>query len=176
MRETDYLKDSDNLIRDLQRIPTFSAFSKNELDNLLRMSKIRKYKKDEMIIKEGSKEAWIYFLVKGEVRVEKEDMELSVMDKRGDIFGEMGVLQGGPRTASVYAVTPTVCLATNAKKIKDLSRMDRIAFGYILYRSFAETLAERLSKTNEELVNERERISLGTIVNPLVKKLKTTLT
>jgi hypothetical protein len=37
---------------------------------------------------------------------------------------------------------------------------DRLAFGYILYRVFAETLAERLRLTTQELMRERNRFHL----------------
>jgi hypothetical protein len=59
-------------------------------------------------------------------------------------------------SASVYALDETVCLATDASYIDRLSDNDRVAFCYILYRIFAEILADRLRLRSEELIKEKE--------------------
>ena len=98
----------------------------------------------------------IYFLVSGKIRVVKHDEELSVLRRTGEVFGEMGIIDGSPRSASVYAVDETVCLATDASYVDRLSGHDKIAFSYILYRIFSEILANRLRLTSEELIKVKE--------------------
>lgn len=68
----------------------------------------------------------------------------------------MSITDGSPRSASVYAIDKTVCLATDASYIDRLSGNDRAAFYYILYRIFAEILAECLRLTSKELIKEKE--------------------
>ena len=71
-----------------------------------------------------------------------------------------GAIDGAARSASVMASENTVCLATDTRQIQRLTGDDRLAFGYILYRVFAETLAERLRLTTQELMRERKRFHL----------------
>jgi len=159
MIESDYLKDSNEIIHKLRQIPTLEPFDKKSLQGALQLSKIRKYEPEELILKEGLYDCWIYFLVSGRVRVIKQGEELSVLKRIGDVFGEMGVIDSSPRSASVYAIDETVCLATDASYVDRLSGSDKMAFCYILYRVFAESLASRLRLTNDELIKVKEELT-----------------
>ena len=156
MIESDYLKGNISFLKKLREIPTLGTFSEEELKGLLELSRIRKYEPGELILEEGFFDAWIYFLVSGKVKIVKHGEDLSILQRTGDIFGEMSIIDGSPRSASVYAVDETVCLATDASYIDRLSDNDRVAFCYILYRIFSEILADRLRLTTEELIKEKE--------------------
>ena len=156
MIESDYLKGNISFLEKLREIPTLSNFSEEELKGLLELSRIRKYEPGELILEEGFFDSWIYFLVSGKVKIVKHGEDVSTLQRVGDIFGEMSIIDGSPRSASVYAVDKTVCLATDASYIDRLSENDRIAFCYVLYRIFSEILADRLRLTTEELVKEKE--------------------
>jgi CRP/FNR family cyclic AMP-dependent transcriptional regulator len=156
MIESDYLKGNISFVEKLREIPTLSTFSEEELKGLLELSRIRKYEPGELILEEGFFDAWIYFLVSGKVKIVKHGEDVSILQRVGDIFGEMSIIDGSPRSASVYAADKTVCLATDASYIDRLSDNDRIAFCYILYRIFSEILADRLRLTTEKLIKEKE--------------------
>ena len=70
--------------------------------------KKREYVAGDMIIQEGAPSDYVYEISSGEVEVLKElegqTVTLGVM-KTGDFFGEMGVLDGQLRSASVRAKT-----------------------------------------------------------------------
>ena len=152
MIESDFLKENVQLLDSLKKIPTLRPFSNKELSGLLRMSKLRKYDAGEQIIEEGRIDTWIYFLVQGKVRIVKDGRELAVLKRRGEIFGEMGVIDGSARSASVFAVGKSVCLATDTNRIGQLTDDAKLAFCYVLYRILAEVLAARLRLTNEQLL------------------------
>ena len=138
MIESDYLKDNHEIIHKLRQIPTLKPFDEKGLQGALQLSKIRKYEPGELILKEGVYDCWIYFLVSGRVRVTKQGEELCILKRTGDVFGEMGVIDASPRSASIYAIDETVCLATDASYVDRLSGNDRIAFCYILFRVFSD--------------------------------------
>lgn len=160
MIESEYLEENDKLLKSLKNIPSLEQFKENELRILLHKSKIRKYRKGERIIKEGNTGAWIYILVYGKVDIIKNGRIITTTDRRGELIGEIGAIDGAARSASVMAVENTVCLATDIRQIQRMTGDDRLAFGYILYRVFAETLAERLRITTHELMQERNRFHL----------------
>ena len=156
MRESDYLKADSDLMRKLKTIPTLIPFKEEDLEVLVLHSKLRTYEEEEIIFEEGSYDSWLFFIISGKVRVVKRGKELAVMERLGDIFGEMGIIDGSARSASVYAVEQTVCLAANASDVDNLSGSDRVTFGYILYRLFSQILADRLRSANEELIKKTE--------------------
>ena len=156
MIESDYLRDNINYVERLKKMPSLSEFSEKDLKGILELSKIRKYEPGEMILKEGGFDCWVYFLISGKIKVVKHDESLSILHRTGDVFGEMGIIDGSPRSASIYAIDETVCLATDSSYIDRLSGNEKIAFSCILYRIFSEILANRLRLTSEELIKVRE--------------------
>ena len=115
------------------------------------------YDEGEVIFNEDSMEDGLFIIISGSVETSK-----TVQGRRfvietlqpGDIFGEMGIIEDSVRSASVYAVEETVCLAANAMDVDRLSGTDKFAFGYVLYRLFSQCLANRLRSTSEKLIEE----------------------
>jgi CRP-like cAMP-binding protein len=159
MIESGYLKQNPEMLRTLKKIPTFAPFDDTELQRLLSMSKVRKYRKGEMIVQEGVFESWLYFIMSGRVRIEKGGRELLVLGAKGDVFGEMAFIDGSARSASVFALEDTICMATDTFYAKELTGQDKIAFNYVIYRLVAEILAVRLRATSDELVRGRSKVS-----------------
>jgi CRP-like cAMP-binding protein len=157
MQETDFLKGNQRVLSDIKKFEIFEPFQDDELHHLMAMSKIRKYNPGEKIFEQGSADTWLYFLVYGQVRLMKDNQSVILLQRRGDIFGEMGAIECAPRSASAVAVGETVCLATDIYYIEQLTGTDKLAFGYVIYRVFAEVLAERLRTTTEELLEFRGR-------------------
>jgi len=156
MIESEYLSDDNRLVEKLGRMPTLSDFQTEQLRVMLKLSKIRKYEPGELIIEEGKYDNWVYFLVSGKVRVVKHGMEINILNQTGDIFGEMAILDSTARSASIYAIDETVCLATDSSYMDRLSETDKIAFTCVLYHVFAELLSNRLRAMDEELVKAKE--------------------
>jgi CRP/FNR family transcriptional regulator, cyclic AMP receptor protein len=162
MLESKYLKDNIENIQKLLGIPALRNFETKSLQKLLRLSKIREYEDGELIIAEGDLDPWLYFLLSGKIRVTKEGLAINTIDKKGEIFGEMRIVDSMKRSASVNAVGKTICLAvdTSAKnRISDQDPTDeKLDFLLLLYRIFAEYMSVRLRLTNEELITAKKKI------------------
>jgi CRP-like cAMP-binding protein len=157
MQETDFLKGNQRVLKDIQKFEIFEPFQDDELQHLMSMSKIRKYNAGERIFEQGSSDTWLYFVVYGKVRLMKDEKPVALLQRRGDIFGEMGALECAPRSATAVAVGETVCLATDIYYIEQLTGTDKLAFGYVIFRVFAGVLAERLRATTEQLMEFKGR-------------------
>jgi len=162
MLESRYLKDNIDNIEKLLGIPALRNFETKSLQKLLRLSRIREYEDGEVIIQEGGLDPWLYFLLSGKIRITKEDMEINVIDKKGEIFGEMRVIDFMKRSASVVAVGKTLCLAVDTSAKNRISAQDptdeKLDFLLLLYRIFAEYMSIRLRVTNEELITAKKKI------------------
>ncbi len=152
MQETDFLRGNQRVLSDIKKFEIFEPFQDDELHHLMSMSKIRKYGAKETIFEQGSADTWLYFLVYGKVRLMKDNKPVALLQRRGDIFGEMGAMTCAPRSASAVTMEETVCLATDIYYIEQLTGTDKLAFGYVIYRVFADVLAERLRITTDELI------------------------
>jgi CRP-like cAMP-binding protein len=87
----------------------------------------------------------------------KDNKPVIQLQRRGDVFGEMGAIECAPRSASAVAFGETVCLATDIYYIEQLTGNDKLAFGYVIYRVFSGILADRLRTTTEELLELKGR-------------------
>jgi CRP-like cAMP-binding protein len=98
----------------LARAPIFSGLKRATLKSLGRASKIRRFAPGELLVQEGEEAAAFFVLCSGQAEVVKglgEDRQLVLGNlKEGDFFGEMALLDGFPRSASVRAVGECECL------------------------------------------------------------------
>jgi len=160
MKETTYLEENERLMEFLKKVPIFEVFDQEALHSLIQISKLKMYDNGECIMEEGVADTWLYFLVQGKVRITKGGQDVVVLKRRGDIFGEMGVISLAPRSASAYASGSTICLSTDFHRMDDFDRDDKVMVGYVLYRIFSEILVSRLKQTTEELMKLKGKAGL----------------
>ena len=82
----------------------------------------------------------------------KKNKEVSILQRKGDVFGEMRFIDSSPRSASVYADADVACIAVDTEYVDKLTGNDKLALGYIMYRVFSEILADRLRSLTKELI------------------------
>lgn len=152
MRETEYLKENKKALDLLRRIDRFQAFSDADLDAFLAVGKLKEYDAGETIIKKGDVDHWVFFLISGEVKIVKGEQTFAILKRSGELFGEMGVIDGSPRSASVWALSKTLILGLDCADLTAERKEHASVFQYTIFRLFAESLADRLRVTNEEVL------------------------
>ncbi len=106
-------------IEQLRKVPLFSGLSKKELELLARLLKEQKHPAGSTIVEDGQGGLGLYIIKEGAASVRKKGRTLARLGP-GDFFGEIAVLDGGPRTASVVADRDTVSLALVSWEAKPL--------------------------------------------------------
>jgi CRP/FNR family transcriptional regulator, cyclic AMP receptor protein len=103
-------------------VDLFSQLTRKDLTRLARAVVVRNYKKGETIVKEGEQAVAFFIIANGRVEVVQatgsKTQRLAELHA-GDCFGEMALLDGGPRSATARALEDTQCLV--------LSRWDFVA-------------------------------------------------
>ena len=159
MTDTGFILDNQETIQYLKKIPALECFNERDLETFMRFSEVRTYKENELTIKENSLDDRVFYLITGKAKVMKNGRELIILRRTGDVFGEIGVVTGIARSTSVYASGPTTCLVLRTAQIDNLDESNRLTFKYVLYRGFAEILANRLKKTTEELMTAKAELA-----------------
>ncbi len=149
-------RDDGQILETLRRMPTLKGLSESDFNGILPLSKIRKFRRDDEVIREGQLDNWIFFIMSGRFAILKNGETIGVLKEYGDIFGEMCIIDGSPRSASIKALEDSVCLAMDASYSDNLEGQAKIYFQCILYRLFSQILVERLRKMNEDLVKTRD--------------------
>ncbi len=152
------LKDSVDFLEKIKTMPALESFNEDDLKELLRVSKIVRYKPNELIADESSYDGWIYYLISGKVRIAKDGNEMAVLQHTGDVFGEVGGMGSGALSVSVTAQDESTCLKIDLSSVDGLPNENRYVFRYVIYRGFAEVLAKRLRITTEKFLAAKKEL------------------
>lgn len=152
------IKDSVDIIEKIKTMPALESFDEKDLKELLRISKIVRYEPGELIVDEAGYDGWIYYLISGRVRIAKAGHDLAVLQRTGDVFGEVGGLGSGALSVSVYAMDVTTCLKIDISTVDGLPNENRYVFRYVIFRGFSEVLAKRLRLTTEKYLAAKEEL------------------
>jgi pyruvate,water dikinase len=92
----------------LQRTQLFADMDRRQVEQITRLLKERRFAKGETVIMEGTGGAAFFIIDLGEVAVSSKGVELARLGP-GEHFGEIALIDGGPRSATVTATTDLVC-------------------------------------------------------------------
>jgi type IV pilus assembly protein PilB len=134
----------------LQKIDLFSALSYDECEAIEKKLKRREFPPNQLIVKEGGPGDSMFFITAGLVEVRKKDpntgIEFLLTElKAGACFGEMSLLTGKPRSATVRTMEPTMCNVLENRDFEELILQNpKVAM------ELSRVLAERLEESNEQ--------------------------
>ncbi|OQY32955.1 MAG: hypothetical protein B6241_09355 [Spirochaetaceae bacterium 4572_59] len=149
------LLDVETIIPILNSISILGGLDEKELYILFRHLKITKYKKDEIIFRQGTTANYIYIVKKGRVRlfVEENHTVLELIEfSVGNCFGETSLIGIQPQSASVIAVEDTELMVLSGKDLYEFYKTDPELFSKIIMNIARET-CRRLSQTDNILLH-----------------------
>ncbi|MEJ2201510.1 MAG: cyclic nucleotide-binding domain-containing protein [Desulfuromonadaceae bacterium] len=140
----------------LEKIPWLADLSWQELETLSRYFLASRVAKGAMIFREGDLESYLGLIAEGRVQVVKMDdhqqaKTLSIIGP-GKVFGEMMLIDGEPRSATIVAAEATTLLIFSRENLDTLIEdFPRLA-AKLLWKLCA-LLSQRLRRTSGQLVD-----------------------
>ena len=123
--------DPDDTARALSRVPLFAGCSEDEIRDIAQIAHLLRFEDGAVIVPEGEEGLGFYLVMSGEASVVRDGVELNRLGA-GDFFGEIALIEGTLRTASVVAVGTAVCIGILRADFKPLLiRQPRIALRII---------------------------------------------
>lgn len=129
----------------LASIPLFSACSKRDLQQIARVADELRVPAGTELTTEGSVGREAFVIIDGGCEVERAGLRLAVLGT-GDHFGEMALLDGGPRTATVTATTDSRLLVLSKPAFNGV--LDEVP---TLAHKLLISLARRLRSSEQSL-------------------------
>ena len=118
-------------------------------------------KSGRMVLKEGSREIYLGILIEGSVAVLKEgvDGKQKVLSNlsAGETFGEISLIDGEPRSASILAIQDSVLFVLPQKRFERL-QVEVPKLGMWLVMKLARQVSCRLRRTSGTLVEVLETL------------------
>ncbi len=109
--------------RALRLVPWLASLSRHRLHVLARASVIGEFRDGETIVKDGTSGSDLYVILDGRVNVQQHGRTVARM-AAGEMFGEISLLDPGPRTADVIADGPTRCLHLAGRDFQEALESD----------------------------------------------------
>jgi CRP-like cAMP-binding protein len=125
---------------------------------ILKICRPRSFSDREVVFEYGHKSAEMHILLSGTLAVNASDgtriAELSPITS----VGEMGVITGEPRTATVVAFKRASVFELSKIKLEVLLKKYP-DIGFVIYRNIIGLLSERLDNTNKDLISCQQELA-----------------
>lgn len=117
----------------LRTFPMFHGLTDEKLQGVSRCAVMRRVARGATVVSAGDRTDYVYFVLTGTLKVLVSDEDgrevILTLIGQGDLFGEMGVIDEEPRSATVMALTPA-----------DLIMISKADFRHILEEHFEVSL------------------------------------
>jgi serine/threonine protein phosphatase PrpC len=131
----------------------FQHLTHDELMKVLRCVYDEEFAARTPVVRQGERGDDLYFVAEGVVDVYVNDVLVTSISVGGH-FGELALISGEARSATVVARTPTRLLRMSREDFYDLSERDQSVAVKILW-AFLQTLGERVKSLSQQVVTRR---------------------
>jgi len=138
---------STDRVKLLSQVPIFQGLSKRELSAIAQSAKEVTHRAGSVLAREGDAGVGFFLITDGAARVTVGGRPRGRLGP-GEFFGEISLLDQGPRTATVTADTPVATLGITAWVFKRLIETNPSIASKML-----KVMAERLRQSSKELTH-----------------------
>lgn len=140
----------------LSNIPLFATMGPDQLKNIAERTETLEYPPDTYICREGEWGDSLYVIMSGAVSLVKDGIELGTFRRQGDCVGEMTLIDGQPRSASLRTTTDVRLLQLKSASFESLLAAYPESCREIM-KVLSERLREGLNVQIEAIRNEAAR-------------------
>lgn len=139
----------------LHGLPLFAEFTEPELEGALDLVDKVQYPAGECIVKQDEKGDCMFVLIEGKARVvhrrDGKEIELAIL-KHGDFFGELALVDSGPRSADVEALTDCALLRIEHGALRAIAGVyPNAAFKLLI--AVGRAMVIRMRKGNQKYID-----------------------
>lgn len=146
-------------IRLLQSMAAFGGLSEDTLGYLLGLSRLVQHRKGEYFYREGDPARSMYVLESGTVAMYKRwqgrDHRIHTLE-RGDSFGQVALIDLGPRNTSTLALTSSAAIELTQQHLHEIYRKYPDQY-LVLYMNMARDVCRRLRAADQRAFELRMR-------------------
>jgi len=153
----------------LRKVPLFADLPEEDLERLCRMAEQVRYRAGQVVFEEGAKGDRAYVIEEGRIEIVKSsagrEVLLAVRD-RGEVIGELALLEESPRMASARAQTDALLVAIQKEQLDALVRTSPSAANAMFH-----TVLARWRATESMLRQTEKMAQLGTLTAGVAHEL-----
>jgi len=124
----------------VQRVHLFAGLDRQEIEQITSLLKERRFAAGETVIREGSAGAALFIIESGLAEVSVRGTRVASLGP-GEYFGEIALIDEGPRAATVTATTELVCQGLTLWEFRPLVQQNGV-IGWKLLQSLVRALRQ----------------------------------
>jgi CRP/FNR family cyclic AMP-dependent transcriptional regulator len=148
-------------VHELARVPLFERLSRSELEKLEKLTSRKRFPSGTAVFFQDDPSDSLYVVLSGSAKVFRtsEDGRDRIMTtlRAGDAFGELAMIEGQPRSATVQTLEETELLSLTRKDFERFAS-EHPDFLYKLLQS----MCERVRKINEDVLDLSSMVGSNT--------------
>lgn len=113
----------DERVERLRAIPLFTGCNEKQLRFIATRVEEMDFKAGKVLCEQGKSGGEFFIVLSGEAEVQRDGKVINTM-RPFDHFGEIALLDNGPRTATVVAKTALRCLVLSPRQFQDVLHQD----------------------------------------------------
>lgn len=137
----------------VEKIPFFQGLLPHQARQLLKIGQVKKFLKSQTLCHDGDSSTAMYILLSGELAVKEDNTELARL-KPVDIVGEMGVVTGFPRCATIEVIEESTVMVIGRIEFEALLKTDAKMSSKI-YKNMLDSLCRKLRENNVQLLRSK---------------------
>lgn len=138
------------VITTLLQYPFFQNFGPELLAQLAEVAVYRVVGRGDHLLTQGQLNSNLYILLEGRLSVLVDGARVATLEKAGDLIGEMSVISHRPCSATILADTDVELYLLRADELKNKRGPHEDKIQLLLYRIYAQVLADKLELTNQK--------------------------
>jgi small-conductance mechanosensitive channel/CRP-like cAMP-binding protein len=164
---------SDQIVSHLAAVDFLAVLAPEQIEVLAQDATIQKFLPGERVVRQGEAGQELYIILEGtaEVRVQQDGRSMTVATlQKGQFFGEMSLLTGEPRSATVVAATPLRVVVVGKQGLSRVTQED----GRVIDR-IGEVVARRQLATaaaKEQLAREGATVAVANQTRSLTERIR----
>lgn len=157
-----------DIVELVRAVPIFSDLDDQQIKKISEIGIHRKYQKNGIIFLEEEEGAALFIIISGKVKVVRTDDEgreviLSILGP-GDFFGEMSILDGLPRSATVVSLDSSELFMIHRRDFYHLlEKAPQVAIALL------RELTARLRKSDEQIKSLSLKDAIGRVANVIIQ-------
>jgi CRP/FNR family cyclic AMP-dependent transcriptional regulator len=163
------MSNADDTVHLLAATEVFGDLEQPELEAVAQVAVPRHWERGEVIFREGDVGDTCYLLRSGAVVLTREHQDGRIVAlaelRAGMLFGELAMFRGDTRSATAEVIEPATAVALLARDVQRLIRRHPD-----LALKLLASLAERVSRTNERLLQQSFQTVAGRVAGALLSQ------
>jgi CRP/FNR family transcriptional regulator, cyclic AMP receptor protein len=109
----------DSKIETLRAVPVFADLGRRELEHIAQITELIESEPGKVLVREGELGRELVVIAEGSARVQRKGVDIARLQS-GEAFGEIALLDGKPRSATVVTETSSVLLIVEKRSFDSL--------------------------------------------------------